>query len=304
MKCPVCFSNVAEGASSCKQCGNPVRQSVKFCSNCGQNTEEHWQNCKYCGNPLIAQTAKEYNQNSQTEANNEAGKNFESSNTSYTHYQAYKQPTHSTWADKLNGQSIAETLNSAINLAGKELDKAFNTSTRTNQNKYTYTHTTTNVNQNSPHGSYTYTSTSTSTGGQNTNAGGTSHGGCTNNSTGYTPPPNQNTQGGNYYQPHEGTNSTGMFSFTSEGLGSTENNIIFSRHSRLMALILAGLFGVFGVHNFYMGYHGKGVIQLLLNCAFIFMGIGPLISFCWAIYDIFCLITHRINFTTRGEVLL
>ncbi len=53
--------------------------------------------------------------------------------------------------------------------------------------------------------------------------------------------------------------------------------------------ILLGVFlGVFGVHNFYAGYHGRGIAQLLLSvlsCGFL-----SIASWIWAIVEI-CTVT-------------
>jgi len=38
--------------------------------------------------------------------------------------------------------------------------------------------------------------------------------------------------------------------------------------SRVLYLILALFFGVFGTHNFYAGYYGKGAAQLITSCLF------------------------------------
>ena len=60
-----------------------------------------------------------------------------------------------------------------------------------------------------------------------------------------------------------------------------------------MAYILLGLFlGYFGVHNFYAGYTGKGVAQLLL-CLFspVLFFIPLLVLFVWTLVEI-CTVTQ------------
>ncbi len=54
--------------------------------------------------------------------------------------------------------------------------------------------------------------------------------------------------------------------------------------------IVAGLFGIFfgglGVHNFYLGKTGRGIIQLLLTLlGWIFFGLGPIASVIWGLVE-------------------
>lgn len=54
-----------------------------------------------------------------------------------------------------------------------------------------------------------------------------------------------------------------------------------------IAYILLGIFlGCFGVHNFYAGYTGKAVAQLLIAVLLSWTVIAPIIVFIWAIVDI------------------
>jgi TM2 domain-containing membrane protein YozV len=50
---------------------------------------------------------------------------------------------------------------------------------------------------------------------------------------------------------------------------------------RLVALLLAILFGGFGVHRFYVGKVGTGIVQLLLTCSVV----GILINMWWVLID-------------------
>lgn len=52
----------------------------------------------------------------------------------------------------------------------------------------------------------------------------------------------------------------------------------------------AGLLGIFlgglGVHNFYLGFYTKAVIQLLLTLiGWIFFGIGPVAAYIWGLVE-------------------
>ncbi|HNQ77570.1 MAG TPA: TM2 domain-containing protein [Acidobacteriota bacterium] len=56
-----------------------------------------------------------------------------------------------------------------------------------------------------------------------------------------------------------------------------------------MAFILLGIFlGTLGIHNFYAGYTGKGVVQLLISVCT--CGYGAIISWIWAIVEV-CTVT-------------
>ncbi|OJY74668.1 MAG: hypothetical protein BGP12_06860 [Rhodospirillales bacterium 70-18] len=54
-----------------------------------------------------------------------------------------------------------------------------------------------------------------------------------------------------------------------------------SEKLRLVALLLAILFGGFGVHRFYVGKVGTGIVQLLLTCSVV----GILINMWWVLID-------------------
>lgn len=56
--------------------------------------------------------------------------------------------------------------------------------------------------------------------------------------------------------------------------------------SRLIYILLALFLGGFGVHNFYAGYTGKGVAQLLLTIPFGILIFPLLIVLIWVIVDI------------------
>lgn len=64
-----------------------------------------------------------------------------------------------------------------------------------------------------------------------------------------------------------------------------ENNGIYSSRNRLVVALLAFFVGTFGVHNFYLGYKGRGIAQLLLTTVGTIFFIGPFISGVWAFVD-------------------
>lgn len=69
-----------------------------------------------------------------------------------------------------------------------------------------------------------------------------------------------------------------------------------SAKSRTVAGILAIFLGWLGVHNFYLGYTGKGVVQLLLTlCS---CGMGGVVAWLWGIIEGILLLSG--NITTDG----
>lgn len=64
----------------------------------------------------------------------------------------------------------------------------------------------------------------------------------------------------------------------------TANHQVFARPSKSRGLfIVLGLFlGCLGVHNFYAGYNGKGIAQLLISLTFV----GLIVTAFWALIEI------------------
>ncbi|MBI3650584.1 MAG: NINE protein [Acidobacteria bacterium] len=67
---------------------------------------------------------------------------------------------------------------------------------------------------------------------------------------------------------------------------------MWSSKSRAAYIILGLFFGCFGVHNFYAGYAGKGVAQLLITVflGWVF-GIGIFITGFWALIEVIAINT-------------
>ena len=57
-----------------------------------------------------------------------------------------------------------------------------------------------------------------------------------------------------------------------------------SDKSRISYILLGFFFGTLGIHNFYAGYKGRGIIQLLITL--LSGGVLSWISSLWAIIDI------------------
>jgi TM2 domain-containing membrane protein YozV len=58
-------------------------------------------------------------------------------------------------------------------------------------------------------------------------------------------------------------------------------NPAFPPKSRAVYIVLAILLGSIGVHNFYAGYYGRGIVQLILGLT----TVGMIISYPWAIIE-------------------
>ena len=71
--------------------------------------------------------------------------------------------------------------------------------------------------------------------------------------------------------------------------------------SRIAAGILGILLGAFGVHNFYLGYTGKAIAQLLLTVCTCF--ILSWVSEVWGIIEGILILTGSINVDAEGNPL-
>ena len=76
----------------------------------------------------------------------------------------------------------------------------------------------------------------------------------------------------------------------------------YQNKSKMVAGLLGIFLGTFGVHNFYLGYTTKGVIQLcitLLTC-----GIGAIVSCIWGIVEGVLILCGSINVDAKGMPLI
>lgn len=72
----------------------------------------------------------------------------------------------------------------------------------------------------------------------------------------------------------------------------------YQRKSKLAAALLAFTVGLFGVHNFYLGFTTKGTVQLILSCVGILSNIFTLflpllITIIWSFVEGIQIITNR-----------
>lgn len=73
--------------------------------------------------------------------------------------------------------------------------------------------------------------------------------------------------------------------------------------SKLIAGLLAIFLGVFGIHNFYLGYTNRGVTQLLLTTVGSLLFVGPFIAWVLALIEAIQILTGKINTDSNGTKL-
>ena len=73
------------------------------------------------------------------------------------------------------------------------------------------------------------------------------------------------------------------------------------KKSRIGAGLLGILLGGFGAHNFYLGYTGKAVAQLLITC--LSFGLLYFISSTWGLIEGILILVGTINKDADGKVL-
>lgn len=105
---------------------------------------------------------------------------------------------------------------------------------------------------------------------------------------------NQNSNnGGNY----NNTNNSNTNTNTQQNT-NYYNNDNAGRKSKIAAGILGILLGAFGVHNFYLGYNGKAIAQLLITV--LTCGIGAPVSSIWGLIEGILILTGSINTDANG----
>ena len=71
--------------------------------------------------------------------------------------------------------------------------------------------------------------------------------------------------------------------------------------SKLIAGLLGIFFGAFGIHNFYLGYNGKGLAQLLMSL--LSFGLLSGISAIWGFIEGIMILIGSINVDANGNPL-
>lgn len=84
--------------------------------------------------------------------------------------------------------------------------------------------------------------------------------------------------------------------------GQTVNNNVNSQPKSKLAAGLLGIFlGFLGVHNFYLGYNGKAIAQLLmtlLSCGLLFF-----VTWIWGLIEGILILTGSVNTDADGNPL-
>lgn len=83
--------------------------------------------------------------------------------------------------------------------------------------------------------------------------------------------------------------------------GQVVNNAGAQPKSKMAAGLLGIFLGAFGVHNFYLGYNGKAVAQLLMTI--LSCGILGFVSGIWGLIEGICILTGSINTDAEGNPL-
>lgn len=75
------------------------------------------------------------------------------------------------------------------------------------------------------------------------------------------------------------------------------------RKSKIIAGILGLIFGVLGVHNFYLGYTKKALVQILLTLVggIFTCGISSVAVFVWTLIESIMILTGHINRDGKGQ---
>ena len=88
----------------------------------------------------------------------------------------------------------------------------------------------------------------------------------------------------------------------SEQVNTTVTAVKPEGKSKMAAGLLGIFLGVFGVHNFYLGYTGKAVAQLLITV--LTCGLGAIASEIWGIVEGIMILTGSINTDAEGNPLV
>ncbi len=78
-------------------------------------------------------------------------------------------------------------------------------------------------------------------------------------------------------------------------------NVQTSPKSKIAAGLLGIFLGSFGVHNFYLGYTGKAIAQLLITL--LTCGFGAFVSSVWGLIEGILILTGSINTDANGNPL-
>ena len=83
----------------------------------------------------------------------------------------------------------------------------------------------------------------------------------------------------------------------------SKSNTGKSIKSKTTAGLLAVFLGAFGLHNFYLGYKTKGIIQLVLTLTLCWTYVAPIIVWIWTIVEAVLIFQGKLQ-TSDGKALL
>ena len=89
---------------------------------------------------------------------------------------------------------------------------------------------------------------------------------------------------------------------STEQVNTTVTTVKPAGKSKIIAGLLGIFLGVFGVHNFYLGYTDKAVAQLLITV--LTCGFGAVASEIWGIVEGIMILTGSINTDAEGNPLV
>lgn len=99
---------------------------------------------------------------------------------------------------------------------------------------------------------------------------------------------------GSNFCPNCGMQTTsGAYVCTNCGVALTQPVISGEQKSKLAAGLLGIFLGSFGVHNFYLGFTGKAVAQLLITL--LSCGAGAMVTSIWGLIEGILILTGSIN---------
>ena len=84
-------------------------------------------------------------------------------------------------------------------------------------------------------------------------------------------------------------------------LNTSVNNSVVAPKSKVVAGLLGIFLGAFGVHNFYLGYTGKAVAQLLISILSCFT--LTIVSEIWGLIEGIMILTGSIKVDGKGQPL-
>ena len=86
-----------------------------------------------------------------------------------------------------------------------------------------------------------------------------------------------------------------------ENTTTTSSNVVKEPKSRIAAGLLGVFLGTFGIHNFYLGYTGKAVAQLLITV--LSCGCLSFVSYIWGFIEGIVILTGEIKVDGQGTPL-